>query len=77
MKMDTVWQAKVADSAIVDRNGNFGCGGCAGVDIKFTLGLKLSLDAIGLRPNFSLVDRSSPSPIESQLFLWSAQVFPP
>ena len=29
MKMDTVWQAKVADSAIENRTSNsFGCGGC-------------------------------------------------
>ena len=28
MKMDTVWQAKVADSAIRKRTRTFGCGGC-------------------------------------------------
>ena len=45
MKMDTVWQAKVADSAI--EIGQFGCGGCA-KQIGLGLGVSLADLNIGL-----------------------------
>ena len=45
MKMDTVWQAKVADSAI--KTDKYGCGGCS-EQLGFGWWVSLAISDIGL-----------------------------